>query len=121
MSNQLELSPIARDVIEQEVARIAALGGEWKPTYENLCAVAERVLAAETEEHFKKQAEGIKKAQAAGRKIGRPARKIPDNFDEIFHQLQARERTISGTAQELGVSKTTLDKWISAKKREREE
>ncbi len=122
MSSPSEISPIAQAVLERETARIAALGSEWRPTYENLCEVAEQVLAAETREHRKKQTEGIGKAQAAGKKCGRPAIQMPDNFDKIFRQLQACERTIPETAKELGVGRGTLEKWIGVmKKRECEQ
>lgn len=117
MPSSSEISPVAQAVLRREAERIAALGDGWAPTYANLREIAERVLAAEREEQARKQAAGIERARAAGSLSGRPAvHQVPENFSEIYRQLQARERTIAGTARELGVSASTLSRWIKSER-----
>lgn len=73
---------------------------------------------AQTEREFirGRQKEGIASAKARGVQFGRPKTELPENFDEIFEQIQTKKITARDAAQNLKVDPKTLRKWIKSAK-----
>ena len=63
----------------------------------------------EREMILERQREGIAIAKAAGRYKGRKAVSVP-NIGTYYQKYMSRQSTKSAIAQELGISRTTLDK-----------
>lgn len=70
------------------------------------------VAQVERENIKKRQAEGIAAARARGTRFGRPQKKRPRNSGKVL--LAVRDGSLSKTkaARALGVSRSTLDKWL---------
>ena len=56
--------------------------------------------------------EGVNRAKAEGKPIGRPKRKIPASFKKYYKQWQAKEITATEFARLLEVSRPTLYRYI---------
>lgn len=61
------------------------------------------VAQNERENIRKRQAEGIAAAKARGVKFGRPARPLPDNFDEIHRTWRDKKMTLRQAADACGM------------------
>ena len=70
------------------------------------------VAQIERENTHARQMEGIREAKKKGVRFGRPKRKIPENFEAIANQCQSGKLSLRKGAAMLGVSHTTLSKWI---------
>ena len=70
------------------------------------------VAQVERESIRVRQAEGIAAAKARGVHCGRPALAKPDNYNEIVARFMAGELSRKEAATCLGVSITTLAKWL---------
>ena len=60
----------------------------------------------------KRQAEGIAAAKAKGVMIGRPKKRVPDNYNEVVQRIRKGEVSYRKAAAELNVSHTWLYKKI---------
>lgn len=70
------------------------------------------VAQIERENTHQRQLEGIQEAKKRGVKFGRPKMEIPEEFDEIKTQVANGNISLREGACTLGVSHTTLRKWI---------
>lgn len=70
------------------------------------------VAQLERESIRQRQAEGIAAARARGRRFGRPPLQRPDNYENVCKQVIAGEMTHLQAAHELGVCRTTFEKWL---------
>ena len=59
-----------------------------------------------------RQAEGIAAAKAQGKNLGRPAKEIPANWEEVFARWQAGEITAVAAMKELGIKKSRFYKLV---------
>ena len=59
-----------------------------------------------------RQAEGIVAAKAKGKKFGRPAMKIPENFDAVYASWRNGEITARKAIEMLGMKTSTLYKLV---------
>lgn len=57
--------------------------------------------------------EGLKVAKEKGVKLGRPERTLPDNFKKYYNKWKAKEITAIEFAKLLGVSRSTLYRYIT--------
>lgn len=73
-----------------------------------LCYVAQ----LERETIRQRQAEGIAAARARGRRFGRPPLQRPDNYEDVCKRVAAGKMTHLQAAHELGVCRTTFEKWL---------
>ena len=60
-----------------------------------------------------RQAEGIASAHARGVVLGRPKIKRPENYDNVIGRFLDGEIIRAQAAQELGVSESTITRWVS--------
>lgn len=66
------------------------------------------------EEYRQKQAEGIAAAKAKGKKFGRPARPMPENFHEIHQAWREGKLVLQDAADACGMPQSTFyDKAIA--------
>ena len=72
------------------------------------------VAQLEREHIRQRQAEGIAAARARGRRLGRPPLPRPDSYEDVKARVRARRITHAQAACELGVSRTTFEKWLHA-------
>lgn len=72
------------------------------------------VAQIERENIRQRQAEGIALAKARGVRFGRPAKKRPENYREVSHQVLQGKLSRKKASLLLGVSITTLEKWMDA-------
>ena len=65
---------------------------------------------AQTEREFisQRQAEGIAAAKRNGRKLGRPEKELPEEFEEICRRCEGGELSTRRAAELLGISHTTF-------------
>jgi DNA invertase Pin-like site-specific DNA recombinase len=56
--------------------------------------------------------DGLAAARAAGKRLGRPPALTPQQLTEVGELLRAPENTLSGVARTLGVSRSTLYKYL---------
>lgn len=70
------------------------------------------VAQIERENTHQRQMEGIREAKRKGIKFGRPKKKIPDNFEEVFKKWEKGEVSLRGGARLLDSSHTMFSKWI---------
>lgn len=59
-----------------------------------------------------RQAEGIAAAHAKGKKFGRPAIKMPENFPEQLERVKKHETSARKLMQELGLKRSTYYKLV---------
>ena len=59
-----------------------------------------------------RQAEGIAAAKAKGKKFGRPAMKIPENFDAVYASWRNGEITARKAIEMLGMKTSTFYKLV---------
>lgn len=55
-----------------------------------------------------RQAEGIAAAKARGTKFGRPLRKLPENFYDVYQRWRDKEISIEKAAAECGMPRSTF-------------
>lgn len=70
------------------------------------------VAQVERENIRRRQAEGIEAAKARGVRFGRPRLAQPDDYGEIRANYLAGRTTRAESAEALGVSVSTFDKWL---------
>ena len=72
---------------------------------------------AQTEREFihQRQAEGIAAAKARGVRFGRPAIKRPPEYEIILKKWMNGEIAKREASRELGISRTTLERWVKNK------
>lgn len=70
------------------------------------------VAQVERENIRQRQAEGIAAAQARGVRFGRPRKQRPENYGAVKQMYGKGYITRRAAACELGVSPSTLDRWI---------
>ena len=70
------------------------------------------VAQVERENIKQRQAEGIASAKRRGVKFGRPSLKKPQNYQEIIDFYFAGSVTKKESAEMLGVSLSTFDRWL---------
>ena len=65
---------------------------------------------AQTEREFirMRQAEGIAAARARGVRMGRPAIKYPENWQEVYNAWKAKEIQAKTAAEMINVQRTTF-------------
>lgn len=64
-----------------------------------------------------RQSEGIKAAKAKGVRFGRPAAKLPDNFDEVYDRWIQGEITVDTAAGCCGMAHSTFYRKATERKR----
>lgn len=72
------------------------------------------VAQIERENIKQRQAEGIALAKARGVRFGRPAKMRPENYHDVSRQVLQGSLSRKSAALLLGVSITTLEKWMDA-------
>lgn len=72
------------------------------------------VAQLERENIRQRQAEGIAAARARGRRLGRPPLQRPESYAYVRGQVAAGLMTHAKAAEELGVCRTTFEKWLRA-------
>ena len=70
------------------------------------------VAQVERENIRQRQKEGIIEAQKRGVKFGRPKRKKPENYTQIYNLWETGEISLRQAAKELNVSPSMFSKWI---------
>jgi DNA invertase Pin-like site-specific DNA recombinase len=70
------------------------------------------VAEKERENIKKRQEQGIAAAKAAGKHLGRPKAKLPDNFSEIYNIWKEEKITAKRAMEELGLKRTTFYKLV---------
>lgn len=76
------------------------------------------VAQVERENLLQRQKEGIKEARKKGVKFGRPRKRKPINFDEIFQLWNSKKITVQEAAKRLNIPKTTCYNWLKKAKKE---
>lgn len=71
---------------------------------------------AQTEREFnqQRQAEGIAAAKAKGVRFGRPPKKRPEAFEQVYSQWQQQRLSARSAAKQLGVAHRTFLSWAEA-------
>ena len=111
-----KLTPAEEKALHSEAERIAGMGASWVPTKEALLEVMLTIKTAGFEEHRITQRKGIKSAQEKGIRTGRPRMEPPDHFDDIVEALECGEISKASAARSLGVSQSTLYRWLKEQK-----
>lgn len=111
------LSPQAIAEIDAQAARIASLGPEWRPTFENVLFVVESVFSAERGAFKASQKDAISKAGERGKALGRPRKQVPDGFEPVFSDWDKGLVSATKAAKMLGVSQGTFSKWADERRR----
>jgi len=70
------------------------------------------VAQIERENIHTRQMEGIREAKKNGVRFGRPETVIPEDFEKIAIEWQKGTISLRTGAKKLGVSHTTLSKWL---------
>ena len=111
VSTELDMQAQLRSLAREVAAGIA----ESDPAHsrELLSAfVSELVLAvadqSQREERRQKQAEGIAVAKAKGVRFGRPAKPLPDNFDEMHQAWRNGQMTLGQAANACGMPESSF-------------
>ena len=112
------LTKAEEQMLDEQAARIAAMGSQWQPSKENLMEVLLAVKAAGEEEHRLRQAEGIASARDRGVTLGRPRKERPKNFPYLVSAIDSGDLSRMTVAKTLGVSRETLRRWLNAYKSE---
>ncbi len=60
-----------------------------------------------------RQAEGIKAAKIKGIHLGRPAKRVPNNFNEVYQKEANKEISKEQAAKLLKVSRATYSRWVN--------
>lgn len=107
------LRRLAQDVVSElsklDPARSKELLGVF--VSEMFRSVAEQ---EQREERRKKQAEGIAAAKAKGKKFGRPAKSLPENFHQVYQEWRDGKLALREAADACGMpSATFYDKAIA--------
>jgi len=79
------------------------------------------VAQNERENIRQRQAEGIKAARIRGIHLGRPAKKTPDNFDELVNQWVRRKLTTKDLIRQTGFKESTLYRRLRERQAMKEE
>ena len=72
------------------------------------------VAQLERDEIRQRQAEGVAAARARGRRFGRPPLQRPENYEAVRRMVIERHMTHADAARELGVCRSTFEKWLRA-------
>ena len=104
--------------LDEEVARIIAMGSQWQPSKESLTEVLLAVKAAGEKEYRLRQAEGIASARDRGVTLGRPRKERPKILPYLVSAIDSGELSRTAVAKTLGVSRGTLQRWINEYKNE---
>ena len=104
---QAQMRILAREVVS-DVARV-----DPDRSRELLGAfVSELVLAvadqSRQEERRQKQAEGIARARSQGVRFGRPAKALPDNFEEVHQSWRDGQLTLRQAADACGMPESSF-------------
>ena len=78
-----------------------------------LAEVLERIAEQEREAIRKRQAEGIEAAKQNGKKLGRPALTVPENWDEIYADWQAGNITAKRAMELTNTKRTSFYKLVN--------
>ncbi len=70
------------------------------------------VSQIERENTRQRQAEGIAAAKARGMRFGRPPLERPEGYESVRARVEVGELTHLKAAEELGVSRSTFEKWL---------
>lgn len=70
------------------------------------------VAQIEKENTYQRQMEGIIEAKKKGIKFGRPAKVIPENFDEVHSLFKRKIISQREAARRLGIHHATYKKWV---------
>jgi DNA invertase Pin-like site-specific DNA recombinase len=70
------------------------------------------VAQNEREDIRKRQAEGIKAARIRGIHLGRPVKKLPNNFMELANLWSQKELTTAELIKRTGLTETTFDGYL---------
>ena len=70
------------------------------------------VAQVERENTEQRQAEGIRIAMKKGVHFGRPRKKKPDNFDEVYTLWKEEKISLREASRRTGVSHHTFSKWV---------
>ncbi len=70
------------------------------------------VAQVEKENTYQRQMEGIIEAKKKGIKFGRPAKVIPENFDEVHSLFKRKIISQREAARRLGIHHATYKKWV---------
>lgn len=70
------------------------------------------VAQIERENTHVRQMEGIREAKKRGVRFGRPKCEVPEEFEAVANRCRAGELSLRKGANLLGVSHTTLAKWL---------
>lgn len=99
---QAQLRTLAREVVSDIAAADPSHSRELLSAFvsELVLAVAEQ---SQREERRRKQAEGIAVARARGVRFGRPAKPLPENFDEIRQAWRDGQMTLRQAADACGM------------------
>lgn len=85
-------------------------------TYKFLLTILGAVAEMEREMIVQRVREGVQKAKLFGTRsglaIGRPKRKLPDNFEKYYKKWNAKEIKKVEFCKLIGVSRMTLDRYI---------
>lgn len=93
-------------------------GQEWVFDMVNniLIEVLGTIAEQERETIHKRQAEGIAAAKANGKKLGRPALVVPDNWDEVYAAWKAGDITAKRAMELTRSKKTSFYKMVKLSK-----
>lgn len=104
------------DIVVLDMPLLDTRGGVGGLTGKLISDIVLQLLSyvAQQEREFihRRQAEGIAAAKARGVRFGRPPKKRPACYPDVKARLFAGESTKREAASRLGVSITTLDKWL---------
>ena len=104
---QSQLRNLAQEVVSDIAAADPARSRELLSAF-----VSELVLAvadqSQREERRQKQAEGIAVAKAKGVRFGRPAKPLPDNFDEMHQAWRNGQMTLGQAANACGMPESSF-------------
>ena len=113
---QSQLRDLAQEIASDIVAADLPHSQELLGTFVSALALA---VADQTRraERRQKQAEGIAAAKANGGRFGRPARPLPENFEEVHREWRRGQMTLAEAADTCGLPQATF--YSMAARRER--
>lgn len=103
---------IASDIVTADMPHSQELLGTFVSAL--ALAVADQTRRAERRQ---KQAEGIAAAKANGVRFGRPARPIPENFEEVRQEWRSGQLTLAEAADTCGLPQATFYSIATRKER----